>query len=1015
MPKVTIIILNFNGLIDTRECITSVLQTEYLNFEVFVIDNGSREDQSKILTAEFHDPRLKIIRNDTNFGFAEGNNRGIRSSHSPYIILLNNDTIVDKYWVSELVKVAEKDKKIGALQPKILSYYEPEYFEYAGAAGGFIDKLGYPYARGRVGFELEKDLNQYDAETEIFWASGSCIMLRAEILSQTGLLPTNFFFHHEEIDLCWRIKNHGYNIVCAPKSVIYHKGLGSSKDILPQKVFYVHKNNLLLLARNMSIPRLTYTLPLRMLMDYVSCCFYLTKGQLFYILSVLKAHIVFLRQGVPIILHRLTGEKQKKYPAEQELKPFSVYFEYFVQKKKRFSEIIPAEKEKIPTIYYEKILPSNVIEKNNKQLISFLQTPYAIFFIFATLLCISWFRSKMLIASGEEALVFWNPERIIKVYFSPWYETGTGYPMPVVLPRVPLLGIVWIFSRLFPAFLSQALIYWMLLISGLSGMYIISRKLISKEKTAILIALFYLLNTYSMSQIWGRLLTTGTALWAYLPWFVFLFIEWLETGKKKYLLLFLFSSIPYSYAFGQPSSLIVLWIIAGGYTLFRIIFERPFTKIVTRCAISIISWGIFNSWWLYYYLKGGSTSFENLNLYKENLSSLQAVSQFFPLSQVLLLRQTAIFSNINYGGWYMTSESYWVSLVILTLAILGILSSYKNRNYLFIVLIFIIGLVLSKGTNPPFGLQFFSWIFQTVPATQSLRNSYEKSGIILLFSYAVFFGVGLTKFLLWIKSRSLRFIFGGVLVILCYFIIVWPLWKGSVYGAGVANARVIVPIDYNKINSRILSDHSDGRILHLPLLYGDGMRYNWPAGYYEGLEPSEFLFDNPSISKILRTPYFDLKYFQLYSEFGKESFEKLLSEVDVHYLILHKDNGVIAPGIKSSDEIKQQLTTYPSIKLNFQEKNLDLYIVSNIKKNSRIVSDNGTPVTYIQNSPTHYTVSVKNAAAPFNLVFKETYSANWQASINNEIIPNHKIIYDYANSWYIQKKSSYIIELKFHI
>ncbi len=1016
MPKVTVIILNFNGLLDTRECISSVLKTDYPNFEVVVIDNGSKENQASKLVSEFKDPRVKIIRNEINYGFAEGNNRGIQESDAPYVILLNNDTTVEKDWIHELVKVAESDSKIAALQPKIRSYFEQEYFEYAGAAGGYIDKLGYPYARGRVGFELEKDLGQYNTNVEIFWASGSCILLRKSVLAETGLLPTDFFFHHEEIDLCWRIKNLGYKIVCAPKSIIYHKGLGSSKDILPKKVFFVHKNNLLLLARNMSISRLLYVLPLRMAMDYVSCLFYLTKGQLFYIGSVLKAHAIFLKQGLPIILGRIINKQEKKYPAEHFLKPFSIYFEYFVQKKKRFSEIIPSDEEKVPTIYYEKILPGNVIEKNNKQIVSFLQTPHTIFFLLATILCISWFRSRMLIVSGEESLVFFNPGRIIQVYNSPWYETGTGFPMPVVQPRVPLLFIAWFFSSFLKPFLAQAIIYWLLLISGLSGMYAVSKKLIKDEKAALIIALFYLLNIYSMSQIWGRLLTTGTTLWAYLPWFLLTWMEWVTTGQKKYFFSFLLLSIPYSYAFGQPSAVLVLWLIAGIYTVTSLTIPLGKNrKIIARAVAAWGGWTVANTWWIYPYLKMGANSFETINQSKENLSSLAGVSQFFPISQILLLRQTAIFSSTNYGGWYLSSEAYWISWLILVFVLLGVFFLHKNRSYLFVFLVFVFGLIISKGTNAPFGEQLFSWLFQTIPASQSLRNSYEKAGIIFLFPYAIFFGAGVQIALSRIKNRSILLVSSGLIFFLCIGILVWPMWKGTVYGAGVGNTHVKVPIDYEIINKKIREDHSDGRIVHLPIVNGDGMEYLWPTGKYSGLEPSEFLFDNPSISKILRTPYYDSKYLQLYKSFGKENFQELLKEMDVRYLVLHKDNGVVATGVDSTEEVKKKLQLYPNIKLEKEEKNLELYLNSDAKKNTRITADAGINISYERKSPMFYTVTVKDSNRPFRLIFKETFNKNWQASIGKELLTSHTKIYEYANSWAIDKKGSYTIEVRFRI
>lgn len=353
-PKVTIIILNFNGVEDTKECLTSLFKTKYKNFNIVVVDNGSEKDESEILSKKFKSKKIQFLRFNKNFGFAEGNNKIIRKIKSKYAVLLNNDTIVDKNWLEELVKVAETDKKIAACQGKIRSFYNPDYFEYAGAAGGFLDRLGYPYTRGRIGFHVEKDDGQYDDKSEIFWGSGTCLLLRRKHLKKSGLLPKDFFFYHEETDLCWRLRKLGFRIVFAPNSIIYHKGAASSKKNLDKRVYYVHRNNLMLITRNAELEKLIWILPMRMLLDIMSAMFYCFLGRPSFMLSLIRAELSFLRR-FPAIIKRRSKKEKINSSCSEFMHPFSIYFEYFIRRKKRYTQILkkPAISH---TLYYKDYL-----------------------------------------------------------------------------------------------------------------------------------------------------------------------------------------------------------------------------------------------------------------------------------------------------------------------------------------------------------------------------------------------------------------------------------------------------------------------------------------------------------------------------------------------------------------------------------------------------------------------------------------------------------------------------------
>jgi GT2 family glycosyltransferase len=1008
-PSVSVIVINYNGINDTRECLSSLILSTYSNFQILVIDNGSKNDQAIILQNEFKDSRIKILRSQENLGFAGGNNLGIEQSQTDFVVLLNNDTTVEPMWLDELVKVAITDDQIGALQPKLRSYKNKEYFEYAGAVGGFIDKLGYPYCRGRIGFALEKDEGQYDTNTEIFWASGSCIMLRKKILTEVGLLPTLFFFHHEEIDLCWRIKNANYKIMSAPKSVVYHKGMGSSKEILPKKVYYVHRNNLLLLARNLSFKRLIITLPIRILMDIFSCFYYFFKGQIFYIPAVFKAIYDFLPMLNKTISERRASEKNKQYPAEKELRPVSIFIKYFLLNKRRFSEII--SNNPVPIIEYKDVLPDNVIERSNKQTLSLLTSPTLLIFLIVTVVMMIWFHNGSMIATGEEGLPFFEPARILKVYNSVWYDTGTGYPMPVVQPRVPLLFVAAELNKVLPSFAVQGLIYWFIAFSGMLGMYHLAKKILNNRSMALIASLFYFFNLFSMVQIWQRMLLTGMATWSLLPWFLYLWIQLLKEGKLRHLLLFSLISIPYSYAFGQPADLFALWLPAIVYGIYQFISRhKERVKISIRSLAGVTAWAGINIWWLYPYWKVGQDSFSIVSG-NANYDSLRGISANFSLSTLITLRQNFFFSTEYFNGRYAHLVFALLAWTVVLVVAFGVWSFRKNKLWLYLILCLFLAIIICKGTNPPYGEQLYTWLFANIPQTQTLRNPTEKYGVALLIPYALFFAAGIGYIARKGNAIPLYKIGAGAILFATCVVLVWPMWRGSVFSATRINTMITVPQDYVEINKLINKDKSDVRLLTIPLVLGDGVHYNWETGSYDGLEPSEFLFDKPTISKILRTKYFDEKYENTIQNIGTPVFITNLNELNVKYVILHKD----VPWFT-----KQQLETleiYTEIEKMKETDHLILYRNNTNHSASRITLEGKNTPDYsvAQLSPTKYSIQVVNATEPYSLIFKNTFSDHWQATIDRKNLDNHKIIYDYANVWQSSQKGSYRIDIEFKI
>ncbi|MDQ3098179.1 MAG: alpha-(1-_3)-arabinofuranosyltransferase family protein [bacterium] len=1022
LPSVTVIIINFNGQSDTRICLDSILRSNYTNFTISVLDNGSTHGTTETLQKEFSDPRIKWIRSEHNLGFAGGNNFVIKQSDSEYIALLNNDTEVEKEWITELVKTIQSDTNVVASQSKLRSYFNKQYFEYAGAAGGLIDMLGYPYARGRIGFHLEEDQGQYDSIIELQWATGAASLFKKAAIEEVGFLPEEFFFHHEEIDLCWRLRNKGYKILFAPLSIVYHKGSSSSKSNLPKKIFYVHRNSLLLLARNMSTRRAWITVPLRMVLDYLSCIFYLLTGKYSFILPVLKSHLSFLTFLPQIMRYRAEFAKQGNSftKAEKGLKPESIFWNYFVLGKKRYSEIIEKKQSDIPVLYYEEFIQKNFVIKHRKTGLRIFTHPISIFMLIALLIVALWFVQKKIIASGEEGLVYANPWRIFTLYKYLWYDTGTGYPMPLMVPRAPYFAFVGMIKSVTSDWIAQAAVFYLLIITGMTGMYALAREMKVNKYPAIIASLFYFFNLYTMSQVWGRLLSNGHVAWAYLPLFILIWIKVLSTKKLKWIGAIIVSSFIFSNAFGHPAYLVTFWIPVLLYGLYLLNSERKNNvnsiKTISIGIIALLIWTATNWWWIHPFIAMGKSAFVITGNPQENYDSLRGVSQYFPTTQILLLKQTFIFSEAVFKGWYLTPQAIALSICVLIIAIIGLIGNIKKRFTLFLLLLFLSALFLSKGTNPPLGERFYENLFAFIPATQSLRNSYEKVGMILIIPYAIFFALGIEIINNQVKNKKISILLNTIILATSFGILVWPIWTGDLYGGSVSNTRVKVPEYYYEANTYLNNQKNDGRILMMPIIPGDGIAYDWDEGGYSGIDPTEHLLDRTAVSKILRMKYYDEKYLNLYKQFeenNEDEWKKQLTEMNIRYLVVRND---ISGYQKNSVETIKKLQEYSQIEKRKAFGKLSIYELTTPQANHfQVLSDNPPTITYNKIDPTNYLVSVKNATEKFNLVFKETFNDAWIASIDGQQVKSHTVKYNYANYWEINKIGSYTISIQFKL
>lgn len=287
--KTAVVILNWNGKSLLKQFLPSVIEhTVTEDCRVIIADNGSTDDSVDFLKNNY--PQLPLIILERNYGFADGYNKALENVDSEYVVLLNSDVETTSGWVTGLISFMDNNPHVAAVQPKILSYNEKDKFEYAGAAGGFIDKYGYPFCRGRILNTVERDEGQYDKEIDIFWATGACMCVRLRDYQEVGGLDGRFFAHMEEIDLCWRFNARGRKIMCIPSSIVYHVGGASLSKHNPKKLYLNFRNNLLMLYKNVTPQNFKHTFLFRYIFDFMAFSHLLLKGQFKSVKAVVKAY-----------------------------------------------------------------------------------------------------------------------------------------------------------------------------------------------------------------------------------------------------------------------------------------------------------------------------------------------------------------------------------------------------------------------------------------------------------------------------------------------------------------------------------------------------------------------------------------------------------------------------------------------------------------------------------------------------------------------------------------------------
>lgn len=333
MSQVAVVILNWNGLGFLKQFLQNVVANSVNeSTQVYIVDNASTDGSVEYLQQNFS--QLPCIILDKNYGFAAGYNKGLEQIQADYFILLNSDVEVTHNWITPIISYMEKDSNVAVCMPKIKSFSDKKYFEYAGAAGGFIDKYGYPFCQGRLFDSIEEDRGQYNLNREIFWSSGAAMFVRSSVYNLLGGLDADFFAHMEEIDFCWRVKNAGYSIMYISESEVYHVGGGTLPQTSPFKTYLNFRNNLFLLYKNLPQNMFYRTIFTRMLLDGVAYLKFAISLEFKNAKSVFKAHMHFYKALSTLKVKRKALQNTIVKTNHSEIYPKSIVYKYFIKKKR---------------------------------------------------------------------------------------------------------------------------------------------------------------------------------------------------------------------------------------------------------------------------------------------------------------------------------------------------------------------------------------------------------------------------------------------------------------------------------------------------------------------------------------------------------------------------------------------------------------------------------------------------------------------------------------------------------
>ena len=337
IPALSIVLLSYNSRDYLERFIPILLKHTPSQHEIVVVNNGSTDDTETFLNENY--PHLRVVKIEKNKGFTNGYKESLKQIQADYYCLLSSDVEVSENWTEPIMKVFQEDPNVAVCQPKIKSWHKRNEFEYAGASGGFLDKYGYLFCRGRLFYSVEEDTGQYNDITEIFWASGACFFIKSEVYHSIGGLDDDFYAHMEEVDLCWRIKNAGYKVMAVPSSEVFHVGGSIISYGSATKTFRNYRNNLILLMKNLPFEEVVWKLPYRLFLDSVAFFHLLFTGEIKQAFTIIRSHMSFHVRFLYWIKKRNATQKMVKSDANVSFYGESIVWKYFIGGIKKFSEL----------------------------------------------------------------------------------------------------------------------------------------------------------------------------------------------------------------------------------------------------------------------------------------------------------------------------------------------------------------------------------------------------------------------------------------------------------------------------------------------------------------------------------------------------------------------------------------------------------------------------------------------------------------------------------------------------
>lgn len=639
-----------------------------------------------------------------------------------------------------------------------------------------------------------------------------------------------------------------------------------------------------------------------------------------------------------------------------------------------------------------------------------------------------WFRGGLMFAGGEEGMPFYNLDKAYQLFSSPWRDFSGGIAATTDLARVPFFWILKNLSVFVPSHILQAMTFLLLMVVGVISVYWLLKITIMEKSSNPLIpvlgAIFYLLNPYSMIQVWGRGLYNQFFPFALLPLFLVLFVLGIKKKNFIYAFLALISSVILSVSFGQPGYVITFWLTIFLYTLFSLLTAQKFADrmyIIFYSLITFILWALMHSWWIWPMFKTIGDATNMLGGLDYNIGSLQGISRESTLPVVIRLLHKFAFVGA-YGESYQSLPFRLISWIIPISFIASIGVFKKLRHFKFYLSFFLISLFLVMGTNIPFGF-IFLWLFKTFSIFQVFRNPYEKIGLLLMIAYTPFFAIGIIEFATKVRTFLKRLTVTQIVLVMMFLVCgvyAWPMWTGQFAGGVKVNPWTRVPEYYSEANNWIVSQDKSARVLHMPLNPGEGVLAKWEHSY-QGIEPSEFIFSNSSISRnvTINKPYYNvlLQRFGVLqknafgpdpdisqSEFRVQNLYEELARLNVGFIVLHRDYDEKLSSMKTADETAQYLSKEKNIQKAVTIGALDIY---EVKAPSL--------VNYQKLSPTLYTFEITDAKAPIKLNFLENYNPAWELFVDGGKVDTHTTAFSYANSWVVDQKGSYSGQIKYKV